>query len=109
MSTLTQYRSSDLLVPTPSNVKCGTTVQNLPFFLSQHSSRGRMRRTSGHQKTEWHRVCVLRPRLADHVTTTIKKGADVLVEGTYIVWSYCMAALPTRTVCSLMNDGAIYD
>jgi len=68
-----------------------------------------MRRTSGHQKTEWHRVCVLRPRLADHVTTTIKKGAYVLVEGTYIVWSYCMAALPTRTVCSLMNDGAIYD
>jgi single-stranded DNA-binding protein len=26
-------------------------------------------------KTEWHRVCVFRPRLAEYVATTIKKGA----------------------------------
>jgi single-strand DNA-binding protein len=25
-------------------------------------------------KTEWHRVCVFRPRLAEYVATTIKKG-----------------------------------
>ena len=31
-------------------------------------------------KTEWHRVCVFRPRLAEYVATTIKKGARVLVE-----------------------------
>jgi len=32
-------------------------------------------------KTEWHRVCVFRPRLAEYVATTIKKGSHVLVEG----------------------------
>src|SRR5205807_1688159 len=26
-------------------------------------------------KTEWHRVCVFRPRLAEYVATTIKKGS----------------------------------
>ncbi len=31
--------------------------------------------------TEWHRVCVFRPRLAEYVATTIKKGSHVLVEG----------------------------
>jgi single-strand DNA-binding protein len=25
-------------------------------------------------KAEWHRVCVFRPRLAEYVATTIKKG-----------------------------------
>ncbi len=30
-------------------------------------------------KTEWHRVCMFRPRLAEYVATTIKKGAHVLV------------------------------
>jgi single-strand DNA-binding protein len=32
-------------------------------------------------KIEWHRVCVFRPRLAEHVATAIKKGAHILVEG----------------------------
>ncbi len=32
-------------------------------------------------KTEWHRVCVFRPRLSEYVSTTIKKGSHVLVEG----------------------------
>ncbi len=35
-------------------------------------------------KTEWHRVCVFRPRLAEYVSTTIKKGAHVLVEGSLV-------------------------
>jgi single stranded DNA-binding protein len=35
-------------------------------------------------KVEWHRVVVFRPRLADHVTRTIKKGAHVLVEGSLV-------------------------
>src|SRR2546422_8086090 len=35
-------------------------------------------------KTEWHRVCVFRPRLAEYVATTIKKGAHVLVEGSLV-------------------------
>ena len=34
----------------------------------------------GASKTEWHRVCVFRPRLAEYVLTTIKKGSHVLVE-----------------------------
>jgi single-strand DNA-binding protein len=32
-------------------------------------------------KTEWHRVVVFRPLLAERVAATIKKGAHVLVEG----------------------------
>src|SRR5260370_5060141 len=32
-------------------------------------------------KTEWHRVCVFRPQLAERVATAIKKGSHVLVEG----------------------------
>jgi len=35
-------------------------------------------------KVEWHRVCVFRPRLAEHVAAAIKKGVHVLVEGTLI-------------------------
>jgi len=35
-------------------------------------------------KTEWHRVCVFRPRLAEHVATAIKKGSHVLVEGSLV-------------------------
>jgi single-stranded DNA-binding protein len=27
--------------------------------------------------TEWHRVCVFRPRLAEYVATTIKKGSHL--------------------------------
>ncbi|MGB6875594.1 MAG: single-stranded DNA-binding protein, partial [Candidatus Acidiferrales bacterium] len=39
-------------------------------------------------KTEWHRVCIFRPRLAEYVATTIKKGAHVLVEGSLISTAY---------------------
>jgi single-strand DNA-binding protein len=39
-------------------------------------------------KTEWHRVCVFRPRLADYVATTIKKGSHVLVEGSLASTTY---------------------
>jgi len=31
-------------------------------------------------KVEWHRIAIFRPRLADSVLNTIKKGAHVLVE-----------------------------
>jgi single-strand DNA-binding protein len=39
-------------------------------------------------KTEWHRVCVFRPRLAEYVATAIKKGAHVLVEGSLVSTTY---------------------
>ena len=39
-------------------------------------------------KTEWHRVCVFRPRLAEYVATTIKKGSHVLVEGSLVSTTY---------------------
>ncbi len=39
-------------------------------------------------KTEWHRVCIFRPRLAEHVATTIKKGTHVLVEGELVSCTY---------------------
>jgi single-strand DNA-binding protein len=35
-------------------------------------------------KTEWHRVCVFRPRLAEHVVAAIKKGSHVLIEGSLV-------------------------
>jgi single-strand DNA-binding protein len=35
-------------------------------------------------KTEWHRVCIFRPRLAEYVATAVKKGAHVLVEGSLV-------------------------
>jgi single-strand DNA-binding protein len=39
-------------------------------------------------KTEWHRICVFRPRLAEYVATTIKKGSHVLVEGELVSSTY---------------------
>ena len=39
-------------------------------------------------KTEWHRVCVFRPRLAEYVATTIKKGSHVLIEGNLVSTTY---------------------
>lgn len=39
-------------------------------------------------KTEWHRICIFRPRLAEYTLTAIKKGAHVLVEGSLISSTY---------------------
>jgi single-strand DNA-binding protein len=39
-------------------------------------------------KTEWHRVVVFRPRLAEHVATAIKKGSHILVEGELVSSTY---------------------
>lgn len=35
-------------------------------------------------KTEWHRVSIFRPRLAEYVLESVKKGSHVLVEGCLI-------------------------
>jgi single stranded DNA-binding protein len=39
-------------------------------------------------KTEWHRVCVFRPRLAEYVLQSVKKGSHVLIEGSLISSTY---------------------
>jgi single stranded DNA-binding protein len=39
-------------------------------------------------KTEWHRICVFRPRLAEYVLTAIKKGAHILIEGSLVSSTY---------------------
>jgi len=39
-------------------------------------------------KVEWHRICVIRPRLAEYVATAIKKGSHVLIEGTLVSSTY---------------------
>ena len=39
-------------------------------------------------KTEWHRVAIFRPRLADYVLANIKKGSHILVEGSLISSAY---------------------
>jgi single-strand DNA-binding protein len=38
--------------------------------------------------TEWHRIVLFRPRSADHVARTIKRGAHVLVEGSSVSSTY---------------------
>jgi len=42
-------------------------------------------------KTEWHRVVVFRPLLAERVTATVKKGAHVLIEGSLVSSVYSLA------------------
>ena len=39
-------------------------------------------------KTEWHRIVVFRPRLAEFVAAKIKKGAHVLIEGSLVSSTY---------------------
>src|SRR6266700_2960302 len=39
-------------------------------------------------KVEWHRIAIFRPRLAESVLTSIKKGAHVLVEGSLVSSTY---------------------
>jgi single-strand DNA-binding protein len=39
-------------------------------------------------KTEWHRIVLFRPHLADYVARTIKKGAHVLIEGSLVSSTY---------------------
>jgi single stranded DNA-binding protein len=39
-------------------------------------------------KTEWHRISIFRPRLAEYVLTAIKKGAHVLIEGSLVSSTY---------------------
>lgn len=42
-------------------------------------------------KTEWHRIAIFRPRLAEHVAAAIKKGTHVLVEGSLVSSTYELA------------------
>ena len=39
-------------------------------------------------KIEWHRISIFRPRLAEFVLTSIKKGAHILVEGSLVSSNY---------------------
>ncbi len=39
-------------------------------------------------KVEWHRIAIFRPRLAESVLNSIKKGAHVLVEGSLVSSTY---------------------
>jgi single-strand DNA-binding protein len=39
-------------------------------------------------KTEWHRISIFRPRLAEYVLTAIKKGAHILVESSLVSSTY---------------------
>jgi single-strand DNA-binding protein len=39
-------------------------------------------------KVEWHRILIFRPRLAEFVLASVKKGAHVLVEGSLVSSTY---------------------
>jgi single stranded DNA-binding protein len=56
------------------------------FLATQHSWRNPDDGWSS--KTEWHRVVVFRPLLAERIVATIKKGAHVLVEGSLVSSTY---------------------
>jgi single-stranded DNA-binding protein len=47
-------------------------------------------------KTEWHRIAVFRPLLAERVATSIKKGAHVLIEGSLVSSVYIPANGKTK-------------
>jgi single-strand DNA-binding protein len=47
-------------------------------------------------KTEWHRIVLFRPQLAERVAQTIKKGAHILVEGELVSSTYEQANAKTR-------------
>jgi single stranded DNA-binding protein len=39
-------------------------------------------------KTEWHRVSIFRPRLAEYVVTAVKKGSHIAVEGSLVTSTF---------------------
>lgn len=39
-------------------------------------------------KVEWHRIAIFRPRLAEYVLRSIRKGSHVLVEGSLVSSTY---------------------
>jgi len=39
-------------------------------------------------KTEWHRIAIFRPRLAQFVLENVKKGSHILVEGSLVSSTY---------------------
>jgi single-strand DNA-binding protein len=62
-------------------------------------------------KTEWHRVSVFRPRLAEFVAENVRKGSHVLVEGSLMSSTYerpagngKKAAAATITAWSIRAD-----
>ena len=59
------------------------TVLSVATQRSWKNAQGEWR-----SKTEWHRVVVFRPLLAERVATAIKKGAHVLVEGSLVSSTY---------------------
>ena len=48
----------DLLEPTPSSAKRGTTVQNSPSFPSPRDAPGKTQKTNG-SLVEWYRVAII--------------------------------------------------
>jgi single-strand DNA-binding protein len=42
-------------------------------------------------RTEWYRVAIFRPRLAEHVAATVREGTHVLVEGSLVSSTYEVA------------------
>jgi hypothetical protein len=73
-------------VPTPSNVKRGTTVQNSPFFPSPRNAPGRTRRMSGPRKPSG--AASAFNRLGESIADTLHKGDHVLVDGILVSSKY---------------------
>ena len=71
----------------PSNVKRKAGVKFTVFSLATQRSWKNVD-DEWSSKTEWHRVVVFRPLLAERIVATIKKGAHVLVEGSLVSSTY---------------------
>jgi single stranded DNA-binding protein len=79
------------LVLTHSNVKRKATVRKFTVLSVATQRSWKNAGDEWSSKTEWHRIVLFRPRLADHVARTIKKGAYVLVEGSLVSSTYELA------------------
>jgi single stranded DNA-binding protein len=77
-----------LLVPIPSSAKRGNTGAKFTVFSVATQRSWKDAEDEWVSKTEWHRVVVFRPLLAERVAATIKKGAHVRVEGSLVSSTY---------------------
>jgi len=65
----------------PEQRQARNNGSNSPFFSVATQRSWKNAEDEWVSKVEWHRIAIFRPRLADSVLNTIKKGAHVLVGG----------------------------
>jgi single stranded DNA-binding protein len=88
MSYSIQSLSSDSSVPIPEQRQAKGNGSKFTVLSVTTQRSWKNADDEWSSKTEWHRIVLFRPRLAEHVARTIKKGAHVLVEGSLVSSTY---------------------